>query len=156
MQIFRATEWSQVEAAAIATMKCIRPATDTSPSGTNWTRAKQTWDVFSASGDVIYYIMHSNGNPEPAGYVRLLKVAGFYAGARRATYAVDFVAPYGYLPVRLAKDLHPLDALLVKTFGCEDRPFTDAWPVVRINLPMLDRYPYHQQLVGEADWMVVV
>ena len=153
MQLIKATTWDQVEVATTKTMKCIRP-----DGGSSWELAKQTWDDFNGTDDVIYYIIAPNATAEPTGYLRLLKVAGLYVGARVSTYVVDFVTPYRYLPVKLAKAFHPLHAhaLLVKSLTCEDSPFTEDWPRIRLCFSALDRYPYHYQAVCEADWLVVL
>jgi len=143
-QVEKATLWEQVNEAAGVQMRCIfggRP---------NHERAKQTWEVFSSTDDVIYFLVRKNHVLQ--GYVRLLCVS---EGSPVKTWIADFVSPSIYEPVVLAaKEVD--GTLLVKGFGSEDDLLAKPWPRFGASWPKLEKYPYHNTQIMESTWMVVI
>lgn len=144
----RVSTWSEVEEVASLGQTCIRP-----DGGSNEPRARQTWDVFAPTGDVIYFLIQDGERPnQNVGYLRLLRASGTGAAS---TWIVDFVRPNSYEPVLLAKELVE-GTLLAKSWGNED--VKRSWPVIQAGFPKLARYPYKAQSGAEheSSWLVVL
>lgn len=142
----KATSWEQVEKAALSHNSCISP-----PRG-NWEKAKETWEKFHESDQIIYYLLkNSPYATEYIGYVRLLRISidGFHP-----TYVADFVSPSHYAIVALAAQKEPNATILVKSFQAEDDWVKSNW--ARVSFPIdLSIYPYSVGKVCSGTWLVV-
>jgi len=149
LRLIKAAKWSEVEQIATTLTKCIRP-----DGGSNNPRAKQTWDTFGSTDDVIYFVAHPTGVIEPQGYIRLLRVLGFAQGASNPTYVADFITPSLYTLVKLAKEQLPGATIWCKSFTAEDEVWVKGWPRARAAFVKLEMYPYHVQNSGESEWIM--
>jgi hypothetical protein len=148
--LVKAHEWSEVEEIASKLEKCIRPE-----KGSNWARAKQTWDVYAESEDVMYFLEKDYAKGPSKGYLRLLRVSGFYKGCSNSTYIVDFVIPSCHLlPLMVARQM--AHTILCKSFSGPDSIWSEHWPKIKLAFPKLDMYPYHNQGASESDWLIVM
>ncbi len=143
----KATTWDQIKLASVVDNRCI------SEGRANFPKAEQTWDVFSKSDDVIYFLLKGKDyHTSLIGYVRLLCVSSV-TGLHR-TWIADYISPSLYEPIILAAR-EVSGSILVKTFGCNDDLLVKDWPVFSSTFPKLEKYPYHQTPIAESTWMVV-
>jgi len=141
----KATSWEQVAEAAALENRCIML------SRQNHDKAKQTFDVYTNTDDVIYYLISTAMNPKVLkGYVRFLCVT---SGSIR-TWIADFISPTMYEPVVLAARCMK-GAVLVKEFACDDDLLAKNWPQFTISFLGLNKYPYHNTQLSESTWKVV-
>ena len=148
----RATEWVQIEEAAVVANACISPE-----HLINCTKAKETWEEF-ALGDnpaVIYYLISADDRFEQnlLGYIRLM--LGHNGGLGPLTWLVDYCTPFSYQAVVLASQ-ETEGAVLVPSRETDDSAFTKPWPKLTLAVAALERYPYHQHRVHENTWLLVV
>ena len=145
--VSRATEWVQIEEAAKVAKACI------APSGANWNKAKDTWEEF-ALGDnpaVIYYLVKAN-TQSLLGYLRLMLAHKVCFGP--LTWLVDFCTPFSYEAVVLASQ-EIEGTVLAPSRVTDDSAFTKSWSRLTLEIPTLERYPYHQHGVHESTWVLV-
>jgi hypothetical protein len=150
LRLVKAASWEEIEAVADKFAKCI------GLNKPNWLRARQTWQTYSTTDDVIYFISHPVGVTDPQGYLRLLRVSGFPSSFPNPGYIADFISSSDYLYPRLAQDLLPNARIFAKVFGGDSDIWANNWPVVRLAFPALERYPYHNSGAHESDWRLVI
>lgn len=142
-KVEKAETWEQVCEASVIQTRCIRPTAG------NHDQAQQTFEVFSKSNDIIYFLLKENSTLR--GYVRLLCVN---SGNAPKTWITDFVSPSLYEPVVLAAR-EVTGTVLVKEFQADDDLLIKQWSRLGAAWPKLERYPYHCTPVTESAWLVV-
>jgi len=152
-KVARATTWEQVEEAASIAKRCIHPADEPSQifAGTNWTKAKETWDKL---GDrVIYFIVKTTSYPNDiAGYVRVFNTSSSF-NQDNPTWVIDYMWPSSpESAIRVADELP--GNVFVKGFFTNE-PLTRHWPKLNLSLSV-PNVPYRVSSEKVADWLLVM
>ena len=146
-RVEKATMWGQVEEAATLTARCIRP-----DLGTNWERAKQTWEKLG--NDVVYFIIRWWTYPNAiVGYARLFNTTPSSAYSNNPTWALDYIWPSSAEAVVLIADELPGNVLIKSLFSAD--PLTRHWPKMALSLAIPEA-PYRIHSDKVSDWHVVI
>ncbi len=147
--VSRATEWDQVEEAAKVANACI------ARDHQNWNKAKETWEEFAVGDNppVVYYLIKGENWPEPdlLGYIRLMLAHKEFGPL---TWLVDYCTPFSYGAVILASQ-ETEGTVLAPSQVTDDSAFTRSWPKLTLEVPAMERYPYHRHRVYENTWLLV-